>query len=109
MIKNFLATVLKNISGSRMTFSFLPPHGQTLDDDEEIEIPGDVVAAIGRSARNPSRKIAAYFAALDDSLLSVVSTPSPVLVDTVAGTSLQLKITSGTPGSEAPSYASLTD
>ena len=38
-----LRTLIKNTSGATKTFSFIPPHGKRLADDEETSVLGDIV------------------------------------------------------------------
>ena len=77
-----LYSTVKNVSGRRMTFGFLPPHGVTLDSDEEFTVFGDVRQAIVGGERVTSRRlITAFEAAIERGDLEIISTPSPILLD----------------------------
>ena len=85
-----LSTV-KNTSASTITFSFLPPHGRTLVAGEEITVFGNILEAIQRGTPvHATRVTNAFTAALDAGTLDIVSTPSPILYDTVDDASRQL-------------------
>ena len=66
-------TVIKNVSGVTMSFSFLPPHGLTLEDDEQVSIPGDYPNALALLKRK--RKFKALEDAVAASRLEIVSRP----------------------------------
>lgn len=66
------ATILKNISGKLLTFSFLPPHGRELAANEEVTIDGDIYAFLHR---NP-RALRSFQSAISSNLISIVSSPS---------------------------------
>lgn len=100
-----LVTVIKNTSGGPLVCSFIPPHGRALEADEEVEIVGDIIEAIRHMHRTASqRMIQSFLDALDSGDLTIVSTPAPLLEDTVTGDTKAVKVTSGTLGVEDPCW-----
>lgn len=67
-------TVVKNVSGTAMTFSFLPPHGQRLANNETLSIPGDFPNTLAINSRK--RKFTALEAAVASGRLEVSSRPA---------------------------------
>lgn len=92
-----LYTIVKNTSGKTLTFSFLPPHGVELAHGEEYSVFGDIGLAIaaGSGRDNARRDIMAFQQALEDQVLAVVQTPSPILRDTVTGEPRALTVANG--------------
>lgn len=75
-----LYTVVRNISGQRRRFSFLPPHGRVLDPNQEFSIIGSLTDAIARLDVTPHRrKLKSFLKAVADGHLAVVRAPNPVL------------------------------
>lgn len=88
-----LYTTVRNTSGGRKKFGFLPPHGRELAANEEFTVFGSVHEAVIRDERVTSRRhIQALEAAVDRGDLLIVSTPSPILEDT-AGQPKMLRMT----------------
>lgn len=61
-----LYTTVRNVSGKTLTFGFLPPHGKTLDDNEEYTFAGDIQQYL-----TSARKVNAFKNAIEDGLLVV--------------------------------------
>ena len=96
-----LVTRIQNTSGGPLTCSFLPGHGRTLDADEIVSVVGDVIEAIRHSKRTGAdRVINSYLEALDSGLLTVLSTPAPVLQDDTTEAVKVLRLNSGSLGTE---------
>jgi len=77
-----LYSTVKNTSGVRKTFGFLPPHGRTLKPDEEFTIYGDAREAVLRFERVTDRRhIMAFEAAIARGDIKIIQTPSPILKD----------------------------
>jgi hypothetical protein len=78
-----LYSTVKNTSGSTRFFGFLPPHGKTLEADEEYTIFGNVHEAIikTKSRVTSARNIHAFERALKDGDLTILSLPAPILED----------------------------
>ncbi len=92
-----LYSTIKNTSGGRMKFGFLPPHGRELANNEEFTIFGDVREAIISGDRLASRRsILAFEAAIERGDLQIMQTPSIILRDTVTHNPKMFKLTSGT-------------
>jgi hypothetical protein len=70
-----LDTVIKNTSGVRKSFPFLPPHGVTLDPDQEYRIPGDLLGAI---ASKRGCYAVGLQEAMQDGALSVKASAPPI-------------------------------
>lgn len=96
-----LYSIVRNVSGRRMTFGFLPPHGRTLDANEEFSVWGDVRQAVIKGERTESRRnIQGLENALSRSprLLEIISTPSPVLYDATLDGSYNITLDNGSLG-----------
>lgn len=75
-------STIRNTSGGRKKFSFLPPHGRELVADEEFTVFGNIYEAVIKFDRVTSRRhITALEAALKRGDLEIVSTPAPVFED----------------------------
>jgi len=61
---NQFSTIVRNTSGSTMTFSFLPPHGRTLTAGQEYSFAGDIQTRLGTGGRINKRKFDAFKAAI---------------------------------------------
>lgn len=95
-----LYSTVKNISGVQKIFGFLPPHGRTLAVDEEFTVFGDIRQGLGGN-RGGERSVArrdnaAFEAAVESGDLQILSTPSPVLQDTVTEAPKIFQLSSGT-------------
>lgn len=92
-------TIVKNLSGVRRTFGFLPPHGRTLDPDQELAIFGNLLQSVGSIAGAEHsvrrRAQAALEASIENGDLEIVSTPSMILRDTQTGAVKTVKLTNG--------------
>ena len=77
-----LFTIVKNTSGGTKHFGFLPPHGRTLDADEELHVFGDIFAAIGHGAGHRRKYNQDKLGeAITDGDLEIVSSPCVVVYD----------------------------
>jgi len=80
-----LYTTVKNTSGARKKFTFLPPHGKELAAGEEYVLFGSLHDAVCGADRAVARRnILALEKALQNGDLTVVHTPSPVLESKIA-------------------------
>lgn len=97
---NCLYSTVKNTSGGSRVFSFLPPHGRTLANNEELTLFGDIRAAVGgnQGAEYSVRRrgMAGLEAAIASGDLQILETPAQLLVDTVTGATKMLAINNGT-------------
>ncbi len=95
-----LYSTVKNTSGRRKTFGFLPPHGRALNANEEFTVFGDIKAAIIPFERtNGRRNIIAFEQALVRGDIEIVNTPPVILEDdSNPGVSKQLNLRNGTLG-----------
>lgn len=76
-----LYSTLKNVSGERQVFSFLPPHGRPLEANEEFTVLGTPIDAVSNGVNRVAsrRNLESLEQAVQDGLLEVISTPSPIL------------------------------
>lgn len=100
-------TIIKNVSGKTLTFSFIGPRGVTLASDEEYAIPGDVHASPWLRYR--PRDYNDFLRALETGKLQILSTPANILRDTQTGAVKAVKVTNGTLGTKNPSWGAYTD
>lgn len=74
-----LYSTVRNSSGGRKKFGFLPPHGRELAANEEFTVFGNIHDAVIRGERVTSRRnIQALEAAIERGDLEIISTPSPI-------------------------------
>ncbi len=100
-----LFSTVKNVVGQRRTYGFLPPHGRTLDNDEEFTVFGHISEAIGRFERVTDKRMRDSFAAaLERGDMIIVSTPNPVLQDQDTQESKIIVLASGTLAVEDPCW-----
>jgi hypothetical protein len=94
-----LYSTVKNVSGSRKKFGFLPPHGRELANNEEFTIFGDVrqavIGARGSERASSRRDIMAFEDAIENGLLEIIQTPSPILQDIDTDASMMLQLDGG--------------
>lgn len=105
-----LYSKVRNVSGKRATFSFLPPHGRTLEANEELIMFGSVHAAIanrpGRAANR--RNIVGFENAVFDGLLIIVHSEG-VFLESPNETTKQISMANGGTISAAdPCWATAT-
>jgi hypothetical protein len=76
-----LHSIVKNTSGGALTFAFLPPHGRLLAANEELIMFGSPLEAIqtGIDRSSNVRNMKAFDSAVAHGLLTIVSTPAPIL------------------------------
>lgn len=114
MTVNFscLYTTVKNTSGVRHKFGFIPPHGVELDVDEEYTVFGDIRQLLGSNAGGEHsvrrRAQIAFESAIESGKLSLVETPANILQDTVTDESKMLQLASGVITAVDPCYYSST-
>lgn len=102
-----LYSTIKNSSGVRMTFGFLPPHGRTLNSLEEYTVYGHVVEAVSRGTQTQARRNQkALEAALNAGAIKIISTPSQIFYDANVGVAAprQLQVANGVISSVVPCW-----
>jgi len=101
-----LYSVVKNTSGRRKRFGFLPPHGRELAPGEEFAVFGDIRQAIIRHERTSARRaVMAFEQALLRGDLEIVSGPAVVLADEAnPGSTKTLRLLNGVLGVEEPCW-----
>jgi hypothetical protein len=99
MNENMITTVVKNTSGVVRHFGFLPHGGRTLAVNEEYVYRGDIRQMIGAKAGTEAssrrRSWDAFERALDSGDLTILSTPSQVLEDSVSGNPTIITVANG--------------
>jgi hypothetical protein len=105
---NELRTTVKNISGTALRFSFLPPHGVLLEPGETYSWTGnltDIGGAAGQEPASRSRAHRALQSSLDSGLLEVISTLTPVFFDATADKPQVLTVDDGVVAPADTSFA----
>ncbi len=94
-----LYSTVKNTSGGRKKFGFLPPHGRELAANEEFSVYGDVRESLIRFERTEARRnIIAFEAAIRRGDIDVIDTPNPIFKDHTTDASKMLRLNNGTLG-----------
>jgi hypothetical protein len=77
-----LYSTVKNLSGAQKLFSFLPPHGRTLQNLQEFTVFGDITEAIIRHGRDGGRaNILALERAMARGDMVITKSKAPILKD----------------------------
>ena len=104
-----LYSTVKNISGGKLKFGFLPPHGRELAIAGEFTVFGNILDAVanGGSDRVTSRRsILAFESAIDLGKLEIVNTPVPIMKDITLGGPFMITLDNGTLGVDDPCWES---
>jgi hypothetical protein len=100
-----LFTIVKNVSGGTKHFGFLPPHGRTLDADEELHIFGDIFTAIHRNAGHRRAYLQDKLgAAINDGDLEIKTSPCVVVYDPDNLASYRVGVYNGTVLAQVPDW-----
>ena len=102
-----LQTRVKNTSGKKLKFGFLPPHGRTLDIGEIIAIDGDLMARISASPK-AGRMLKSLNAALTNGDLAILESPSTYVVDNTSNAVKVLDLNSGSLAVANPCWGTAT-
>lgn len=102
-----LYSVVRNTSGRRMFFGFLPPHGRTLAVNEEYSVFGHIMQAVVLDVERATSRhhMEALERALENGDLTILSTPAPLLVDQTTDETQMLELDNGTLGVTDPCFA----
>lgn len=105
-----LYSSVKNTSGVRKTFGFLPPHGRQLAAGEEFTVFGDIKQAIIKFERGEARRtIIAFERALQRGDIEIINTPNPILEDdSNPGSTKMLRLRNGSLGVQDPCWNTST-
>lgn len=106
-----LYSTVVNRTGQRRHFGFLPPHGKTLEANEEYTVFGHIQEAVVKDVERVTSKrhMVAFERAVENGDIDILATPAPILHDTVTHLSKMLKMTSGTLGTADPCWTGDTD
>jgi hypothetical protein len=88
-----LSTVVRNKTTSAKTFSFLPPHGRTLQGGQQVEIKGDLLAILSRPGNG--RKLKGMQAAIAANVFEIMKSPPLSFYDPVRGTVHTIAVSDG--------------
>lgn len=97
-------TTVKNTSGKTKRFSFLPPHGRMLANNETVTFVGDMISALYSPDKSTKRQIAALERALLNNEIEILHGPAPVLYDAGATQTKAVLLHNGTLTMVAPSW-----
>lgn len=105
-----LYTTVKNTSGGRKTFGFLPPHGRSLAANEEFTVFGDIKESMFRFERTEGRRnVIAFENAIMRGDITIISTPNPIMEDdSNPGSTMMIRLRNGTLGIADPCWESST-
>lgn len=104
-----LFSIVKNTSGGTKHFGFLPPHGRTLTNNEELHVFGNVYDAIYRNAGHRNQRLQdALGSAITDGDLTIKTSPCVIVYDTDNLASYRLGSFNGHPKSYTPDWDSDT-
>ena len=102
-------SVVRNVSGQTKNFTFLPPHGRELADQEEYAIFGSILEAVSRSNdRFGARFPDALEAALEAGDLEIRTLPKPILIDEGTLETKMITLQAGSLVLEDPCWESLS-
>lgn len=100
-----LYSSVRNTSGGRKKFGFLPPHGRELADNEEFTVYGDVRQAVIRFERTEARRnIIAFENAIQRGDITIESTPNPILEDHTTHVAKMVRLNNGVLGVVDPCW-----
>lgn len=102
-----LFTTVRNDSGVKKKFGFLPPHGRELLADEEFTVFGSILEAVANANgdRVTSRRhMIAFEAAIERGDISILNTPAPIFQDATTGAIKMVRLNGGTLGTIDPCW-----
>ncbi len=102
-----LYSKLRNISGQRQVFTFLPPHGRTLEAGEEFIMfgnPQDAIANGGASRNSCRRRILAFENAIANGDLIIVHSEAVILESPNETTKMLSMANGGTVSAATPCW-----
>lgn len=104
-----LYSTVRNTSGVRRHFGFLPPKGKTLTANEEYSVLGDITTIIAMSRQSYAsgrRMQLALDRAIEAGELEIVKSPALFIKDSVTDETKQVVLNSGSLAVEDPCWAS---
>jgi hypothetical protein len=103
-----LYSTVKNISGGKLKFGFLPPHGREVNDATEFTVFGNILDAVanGFDRACSQRNIAGLERAIDAEKIEIVNTPAPILKDVTLGDGFMIVLDNGTLSVDDPCWES---
>jgi len=103
-----LHTVIRNMSGSKTYFGFLPPHGVTLGVGQEYTIRGDLVTRIA-DQKDQDRSWPSFQNALDSAQFVIIQSPSIYYYDPVSDSVQTVQIKNRVVGVVEPCWGWYSD
>lgn len=89
-------STVKNTSGGRKKFGFLPPHGRELAANEEFTVFGSILESVIRFERSEGRRsIIALENAVQRGDILILNTPAPIFQDSENGAHIRMLRFSG--------------
>jgi len=86
-----LTSVVKNTSGARAFFSFLPPHGQWLDNNQEISYFGSILDRVRKPNRYSSKtETEDLDRFILNGNLTIRQLPVPIIIQTDTGNTVMI-------------------
>lgn len=85
-------TIVKNTSGQRRFFSFLPPHGKWLNANETYMFYGYPWETRRYSHGSSQRYIDAFHNALMNGELKLISTPAPIVANATSSRAIGINL-----------------
>lgn len=99
-----LYTTMRNISGQTLFFGFIPPHGKSMADDEEVSFWGDIYERMTKLTPNDRAEKSLEYA-LTNCLIEIVKGPAVHLYDTTLATTQILDLDNDTLAAIDPCWA----
>jgi hypothetical protein len=103
-----LYSTVRNVSGGRKIFGFLPPHGRELANNEEFTLFGNILDAVahfnGGDRTTSRRHVDAFAQAVSRGDLIVVHTPNPILEDATTHAVKMIRLNGGALGVVDPCW-----
>lgn len=99
-------TKIKNVSGEKKKYSFLPPHGVELDINSDFKFEGDLFAALtrGRGRSAGKRAVDAFIDAIQRGDLAIIESNRLFLFDRTQQNTKQLDLVAGSLTANDPDY-----
>lgn len=102
-------SIVRNSSGGKKNFPFLPPHGKELDANEEYSVFGSVLEAVSRGDRFGAVFHDSLEASLESGDLEILTLPKPILLDEGTLVPKMLTLQAGSLVLEDPCWESLSN
>jgi len=102
-----LYTRVRNNSGVRKKYGFLPPHGHELAANAELLVLGDLRSRIANHPNARDRQNASFEAALGNNHITLIRTPEPIMYDVLTDATRMIKFSNNSLVLDDPCWESL--